>query len=169
MRLGRFPFVVQKFLSSEDILSTAAEDGTRRVTFWSDRDTPESWRRTDKTDDLTTNYKADKQSLLVLTVVHLKNSEVSGSTISSLNTRRTVRCVSERTAQRLTCEHGRHSLVPRSRNTSGRLRHNLRHRHTSTEMTAADSSPEHEDMDNYLTSDKSPDHIIYLSITIRDQ
>lgn len=38
MRLGRFPFVVQKFVSSKDILPTAAEDGTSRVRFWSDRD-----------------------------------------------------------------------------------------------------------------------------------
>lgn len=33
MRLGRFPVNVQKFLSSEDILLMAAEDGTRRVRF----------------------------------------------------------------------------------------------------------------------------------------
>lgn len=38
MRLGKFPFVVQKFVSSKDILPTAAEDGTSRVRFWSDRD-----------------------------------------------------------------------------------------------------------------------------------
>lgn len=38
MRLGRFPFLVQKFVSSKDILPTAAEDGTSRVRFWSDRD-----------------------------------------------------------------------------------------------------------------------------------
>lgn len=33
MRLGRFPFEVQKFLSSGDILLMASEDGTRRVMF----------------------------------------------------------------------------------------------------------------------------------------
>lgn len=38
MRLGKFPFVVQKFVSSKDILPTAVEDGTSRVRFWSDRD-----------------------------------------------------------------------------------------------------------------------------------
>lgn len=33
MRLGRFPSVVQKVLSSEDILEMAADDGTRTVKF----------------------------------------------------------------------------------------------------------------------------------------
>lgn len=47
MRLGKFPFVVQKFLSSEDIFPTAAEDGTSRVRFWSDRDSarPDAFNR----------------------------------------------------------------------------------------------------------------------------
>lgn len=38
MRLGKFPFVVQKSVSSKDILPTATEDGTSRVRFWSDRE-----------------------------------------------------------------------------------------------------------------------------------
>lgn len=38
MRLSRFPFRVQNFLSSGDILAIAAEDGTRTVIFWFTRD-----------------------------------------------------------------------------------------------------------------------------------
>lgn len=163
MRLGRFPFMVQKCLSSGDIWATAAEDGTRTVRFWSDRDTPESW------DTETVNQRCDWFDISISSTnkrpsfVQLVNvwNELTFTVILSETHSRPceevggVRQIKQllNASRKQTQEIQKHcfqmqitfrfSPAEPSRNKSVRFQRIRSHRHTSTERTAGGSSPGH--------------------------